>query len=566
MLIELSVRNLALVETLNMHLEPGLIALTGETGAGKSIILDALGLLLGNRASSDLIRSGADAAFVEGLFTLDAHPEDLQTLLTEWGVALDDEQLIVSREVHTSGRTVCRVNGRMATVQMLRQLGRYLVQQHGQHEQHGLLQSDEQRRVLDLYGKHDALMAEVGQNYQRWKSLREALQQQTASEQERTRQLDMLAFQIDEIEKAHLQADEEEPLREERIRLQHLDKILSTVSGAVGYLDDSAGQMGGSAQIAEAVRELSAAVAFEPELSETLSMLETAQVHVDEAVRSLAGYLNATDIDEGRLEAVDERLNLIRSLQRKYGATVADVLQFCEEARRKREDLLRFEERTEALANECRAAEKSLADSSQRLHDQREKTAKKLSAKLEQVLRSLDIPAAVFSISVNKQGQGTDIRYSPNGWDAVQFMFSANLGEAPKPLNKVASGGELSRTLLALKTVVSEAEDVGVLVFDEIDTGVSGSAAGRIAEQLLALGRRGQVLCVTHSAAIAASASMHFEIVKETVHQHTLTHAVELDAPGRVREIARLLGTGGSDETAIEHAKALLNARYRLPV
>ncbi|MCL6453212.1 MAG: DNA repair protein RecN [Alicyclobacillus sp.] len=558
MLVELSIQNIALIEHLQLQFGPGFVALTGETGAGKSIILDALGLLLGSRGSSDVIRHGADRALVDGVFRIDKGRAEVHRILSEWGIELDEGQVVVSRELHTSGRTVCRVNGRIVTVQMLRDLGNHLVQRQGQHDYQGLLRSEDQMRMLDRFAGHDPLVARVESLYHAWQEARQTVSELTLDEQTRSRELDMLEFQIREIEQAQLTPDEEEPLLEERRKLQHLDRILQHLEAATRALDGAGPANGAVAALADAHREVSSAAAYVAELDEHLQLLETAQVHAEEAAQSLARYIHRLDVSPGRLEEIETRYALIRSLERKYGATVNDVLQFLAEARARREELLNVDTRKAAAEQRLQALAAELQGACEALHTSRAQAAVDLAARIEAVLRQLDIPNASFAIRVERRSE-TAGGYGPHGFDSVQYLFSANRGEAQKPLNRIASGGELSRTLLALKSVLSEVDEVDTLVFDEIDTGVSGSAAVRIAEQLSALARNQQVLCVTHAAAIAARATEQWEVQKTDTADATTTTARRLDREERVLAVARLLGSEGADDTAVEHARALLH-------
>ncbi|QSO45866.1 DNA repair protein RecN [Alicyclobacillus mengziensis] len=565
MLVELSIENIALIRELSLHLNPGLVVLTGETGAGKSIILDALGLLLGQRGTSELIRQGAESAVVEGLFSITGQRAVIAPMLEEWAVPVEEDELVVTRELHTSGRTTCRVNGRMVTVQMLRQLGRYLVQQHGQHDQQGLLRSDEQLRMLDLFGGHQAALADVRRLYESWREARNALEALRIDEQERSRQLDMLTFQIDEIEKARLSPGEEEPLREERQKLQYLDRIVSSVQAAVNAVDGTAGKPGANSLLSTALHEVAAAAAYDESLRENLSLLETAQVHAEEALRGLSHYVSDLDNDPRRIDEIENRFAELRMLERKYGATVEDVLVYLDEAKKNRDSLLHQEERIDEAQRLLKQTEERLFAASERLHQARTAAASKMSERVQATLRELDIPSAVFVVQVNmRTNADKEPVFSTNGMDEVLYLFSANRGEEPKLLSKVASGGELSRTLLSLKSVLSEVDEVSTLVFDEIDSGVSGSAAVQLARHLSLLGQRGQVLCVTHSAQIAASATSHLQIMKTETTDSTETSVLPLDEDGRVAEIARLLGSDAADGTAFEHARALLHARKHL--
>lgn len=563
MLVEISVQNLALIESARLSFRTGLTVFTGETGAGKSILLDAIGLLLGGRGSTDLIRHGQNRALVEGLFTLAPGEKGLavRALCDTYGVDVETEEaeLVVSRELHASGRTVCRVNGRITTVQMLREVGLLLVGQHGQHEHQGLIEAKEQLRFLDLFGRHDALLERVRASYEQWDLAEGAYRTATQNEQERIRRLDMLNFQIDDIASAHLVAGEEQELQVVRGRLQYAEKIAEALRLAVEALDGGDAHSGVGTLLSSAIREVSAAQVHDDELQSVSELLDTAQVHIEEALHSLYRHLQQIDTDPAKLDTVEARLAEIRSLERKYGATVEEVLDFYQACVVERDETVDYEAHLAKLRGEADDAIRKLKADSEALHNARVQAASRLAQEVEGVLRTLTLPNARLQIQVEDRfSADKHLRFGPNGTDEVTFLFSANKGEPPRPLSRIASGGELSRTLLALKTVLSAVDDVETMIFDEIDVGVSGAAAQQIALRLQQLGRTRQVLCVTHSAQVAAAGDLHYCIEKAETTNSTTTSVHELDGTGRVDEIARLVGGHMSGETATAHAKALL--------
>lgn len=562
MLVELSIMRIALIENLHLKLNRGLNTFTGETGAGKSILLDAIGLLLGNRASSDLIRHGEENGIVEAMFQVDGIAlEQVRTCLASFGHDLDGDQILLSRELHRSNRTLCRINGRMASVQMLRELGEMLVQQHGQHEHQGLLKNEEQLRLLDLYAHHDELIAQVKVAYDAWKEAQKQLLTVQMDEQERMRRIDMLSFQIEEITSASLKAGEEEQLREERGRLQYADRIGAAVQSALDILSGNDRGRGVIDLIASAQSEFAAALKYDESLDSPRTFMETAAVHVDEAARSLAKYLRDLEQDPTRLDFIENRLAELRGLQRKYGATVDDILNYVEKSSLELHDLQNHEEQVSQLELRVAGLLRELRVRSEKLHESRRKFGEQLAKQVEAVLHALNMPRAVFQVDVRiKETTSGEPNFGPSGYDSVTFLFSANKGESVKPLQKIASGGELSRTLLAIKSVLAQVDGIDTLIFDEIDTGVSGESTTKIAEQLRKLGQSRQVLCVTHSAQIAAAASSHFRIYKQERSQDTATHVDLLGRTERIAEIARLVGAVESDETAVLHAEALLDS------
>ncbi len=559
MLLELSVARIALIESIHLQFKDGLHVFTGETGAGKSILLDAIGLLLGNRWSTDWIRNGASDAYVEALFEVHGSGNKIKALLSEWGLALESDEILLTRQLYRNGRTVCRINGRIATVQMMRELGMCLVQQHGQHDNQGLLRPEEQMRMLDLFGSLGSFVDDVGLAYQEWKEAKHNLESAEMNEQERIRRMDILKFQIEEIESAAVMENEEENLRVKRQKLHYQDKISGAIESALTALEGTESAGGAVSMVAAAVTEVSAALHHDEGLQEAYSLLQNADVYIGEALREIQKYAQNIEIDPEALNRVEGRLVEIRSLTRKYGPSTKDVLHHLENAK---EELFHLESHAEHILNlEAVFKKKSarLEEISLKLHAKRNRIAKELSSQVEQVLRILNMPSAKFMIDVAlPEPEKYEKTFSAKGLDTVSFLFSANKGELPKPLQKVASGGELSRTLLAIKSVLAEVDDLDTLIFDEIDTGVSGDAALAIAKQLLKIGSTRQVLCVTHSAQIAAAGEHHFMTLKTETKDATTTSVSCLDEAGRIDEVARLIGRGGSDETAHSHAVALL--------
>lgn len=559
MLVELYVERIALIESLRLQLDSGCIVLTGETGAGKSILLDAIGLLLGNRASVDLIRKGADDALVEALFDVSNQLSALQPLLDEFGIETSGGEIVVTRQLYRNGRTLCRINGRVATVQMLRALGTKLVQQHGQHDYHGLHDVNEQLRLLDLFGHHETFLEHVANSYERYQTLCRRAENAKLDDLERVRRIDMLTYQIEEIKQADLCPGEEELLRVERQKLQNADKIAGALQKALDALEGVDLQSGAGTLLTDAAREVAAAMTFDSTLTGAHELIDTAQIATAEGIRAVHKVLSQVEADPARLAHIDDRLALLRSLQRKYGSTVAEILEHLKTSTDALEQLHHYDMQQENLEKEILESRAQLQEHCSILHEARRKAALTLSSHVQTVLQRLNMPNAIFEVKVTQRHDSEEsLQFSPRGYDQVAFLFSANKGEDAKLLNKIASGGELSRTLLAIKAVLASVDDVGTLIFDEIDTGVSGSAAQRIAEELLQLGQIRQVLCVTHSAQIAAAANQHFSIEKIEDEFSTKTTVQVLSVPQRVVEVARLLGSAVADDTAYQHADALL--------
>lgn len=564
MLLELSVFRIALIESLHLELGSGLCVFTGETGAGKSILLDAIGLLIGNRASSDLIRMGADDAIVEGTFSVDENAgEEVARLLQSWDIEDNEGLVVLSRRLYRNGRTICRINGQMGTVQMLRDLGGYLIQQHGQHEHQSLLHPDEQLRLLDAYSQNGELLEQLRAQYHLWKTLREAFVQAQLNEEERARRMDMLQYQIAEIEKAQLSPGEEDELRQERAKLSHMEKIAEAVETALERLNGN-GKGGAVEDVTDALHAVRTVLEYDPRLRAASEYLETAQVHLDEANRELSAMTADLEANPQRLEEIEDRIALLRLLQRRYGATVEDVLNYYRTIVAEYKQYENYDESLEKMRRDLDAAEATLLDLSRRLHEDRDTAAGKFADALGEILRELHMPNASFEIALQTKEKNGKLEYGPNGADSVAFLFCSNKGSEAKPLQKVASGGELSRTMLAIKAVMAESEDVGTLIFDEVDAGVSGTAAQKVAEQLLKLSCHHQVLCVTHSPQIASAGQWHYQISKRERAQDTVTEVKPVSGPERVQELAHLLGSDLADDTAVRHAEAMLES-FRPP-
>jgi DNA repair protein RecN (Recombination protein N) len=569
MLVTLSIHKIALIDELHLDFGPGLNVFTGETGAGKSILLDAIGLLLGNRSSVEMIRQEADSALVEATFRI--HADILHAVrdrFETWGLDAPGEDVIISRTLHRSGRTVCRIDGRLASVQMLKELGGLFVQQHGQHENLDLLRAEAQLALLDIYAGHDSLLSEVKSAYETWRAQKRQLEEAQMDEQTRNQRLDMLRFQIDEIASAALKAGEEDELRTFRNRLQNTDKMMQGVTAALERLDGSDEGPGAATALAEAAAALASIQSFDETLADASTLLETASIHADEAARALADFMSGLEADPTSLNEVEERLQTIRSLERKYGPTIDSVLQYLSDIEFEYQALEQHEATVLERERQVKRASDRLAELSHTLHLRRVEAAAALSTKIEDILHHLSMPEAILKVDVSKrQTESPTHLYQANGADDVSFTFSANKGASPRPMAKIASGGELSRTMLAIKSVLAKLESLDTLIFDEIDAGVSGEAAARVAHQLAMLAQHQQVLCVTHAPQIAAAADLHFAIQKLTDESTTRTHVALLNAAGRVAEIARLVGSDSADETAQLHAKALMEGfRNRLHV
>lgn len=555
MLRMLQVSQLALIDSLTLQLEDGFTCITGETGAGKSLLLDAVGLLLGARARTELVREGARQAEVQGLFECTNPSAELVDCLAQFGAQVEEGQLVITREVTATGRTVARVNGRITTVQALRQIGEHLVHQHGQHDTTALLQRDLHLGLLDAFGQEtvrgprEAYAAQFAQ----WQSARADLKRAQSDERERERRIDALRFQIDEIEAVRPKPGEEDRLRALRARLQYAERLRVAVDDVYErvYEGDSRTPaiLGELHRLGEVVR---GAERYDANLLDLVGYLETARVNLTEAADYVRRYRDEVAFDPDRLQKLEDRLAAIERLLRKYGHTTADVLAHLLEARTEHEQLLHHDEVVAALQTRYKASGVALEALAQSLTDARKAAAAKLEAALAEALAGLQMKNVCVSLAF------TACPPAANGCDEVEFLFSANPGEAPKPLARIASGGELSRVMLALIDVLSDQGTVGTLIFDEIDSGISGRAAQAVAQRIARLAQSRQVLCVTHLAQTASVASHHLVIEKSVQSGRTLTSLRALESDGRVLELARMQSGERVTDAALQHASEML--------
>lgn len=554
MLIKLVVENLALIEQLDLDLEPGLVVLSGETGAGKSLILDALSLILGYRASTDLIRTGAEKASVQAIFEVEELPSPYAELVEEG-------QLIIAREIHQSGRSVARINGQLVTISFLRDLGKLLVDLHGQHEHQSLLQVPKHREVLDRFAGAAVreLLEQVREVVVKYREIEGQLRTVMGDDRERERLLEMLRFQQEEIAAAALVPDEEEELLATRQRLANFERLHHSVSTAYQLLYGGASGMPAVCdQLAKAITELANVERFDGELAQWKTVLQDALYGLEDAARNLRVYNDGLTYDAGALDAVEQRLEQINRLKRKYADSLAGVIAYGEKVAQE----IEFIENSAELAAKLQI---DLADSAakyrsvaEQLTAARRQTASILEEQIQVQLADLGLDSALFAVQVQSRA---DSRPHSLGQDEVEFMFSANPGEAPKQLTKVISGGEMSRVMLALKTLLAEHDPVGTLIFDEIDSGLGGRLALAVGEKLRQLAAKRQVICVSHLASIAAMADQHLLITKEVRSGATFTQVRILDKQERVEEIARMLD-GQTSEVALAHARDLLQLAF----
>ncbi len=553
MLLQLSIRDIALIDRLTLSFAPGLTVLTGETGAGKSIIVGSLDFVLGGKADRDKIAGGAERGRVEALFDISALPR-VQSALAEMGLETEDGLLPVCREILQSGRSVCRVAGEVVTVSQLRAVMAPLLDLHGQHAHQSLLDPAKHLQFLDALGDapHRAAVEHVRALYGEWSAAARSLKEIETNERERARREDMLRFQLEELEAAKLSAGEEDELTRKRTLMRNAEKIRMGLEEAYAALsgDESGEAPGALDALQRAAKALSGLAKFDARFEALGEQLNDAMYAAEGVCGDLDDLREECGVDPRGLEAVEERLDLLGRLRRKYGATTAEMIAYRERVREELESSADSEEKREALKKQEKAAKAAFMKEAEALSKARRALAKECETRVAQQLTALEMKSAVFEIAFAQ-----DAPPSADGLDAVEFRLSANRGEPPRPLQKAASGGELSRVMLALKCVEAENDGVPTLVFDEIDTGVGGATGVAIAEKLREVGAKRQVLCVTHLPQIAAAAGTQFWVEKSVRDGRTHTAARELDLEGRVEAVAQMLGGG---ETARAHARAMI--------
>ena len=554
MLRELRIRNFAVVETATVPFERGLNVLTGETGAGKSILLDALLLLRGVRAQGDVIRTDSETATVEAVFEVSTGSTAV-SVIDEAGLALEDGVLVVRRELARSGRHRAFVNDSPVTVGLLERLGDHLVEVHGQHEHQRLLESARQLDVLDRFAGAEEQRDRVAELYAKYREASAAVERTRGAERDRAQREDLLRFQVSELDAARLREGEEEELRAERRRLQHAERFTTGLAEVAALLDED--DASARSRVDRAARILSDLARLDPPFAAAADPLQTARVHLEESLSIARRLREEITCEPGRLEAIDERLDALTRLRRKYGDSEAAMLKVRDEAaaelRRleRHDEVLAAEERVQAeLAAELQAAALALSE-------RREAAAARLGPRVQRELRALGMERAVF-VATTERGEPATV--SARGLDRVEFRLAANAGDRPAPLARVASGGELSRTMLAVTAVLAARDGVPTLVFDEVDAGIGGGIAGVVGDKLAEAAEGRQVLCVTHLAPIAARAHHHLRVSKSVRAGRTRAAVAPLGGPERVAEIGRMLGGDPPSDAALRHARQLLAA------
>lgn len=550
MLTNLHVKNFALIDEIDVAFEPGLNILTGETGAGKSIIIDSVNIALGGKVPAGIIRRGAEYAYIELIFTVE--DRDKLTALKAMDIIPEDNMLILTKKI-MNGRSISKINDETVTASKIKQVTSLLIDIHGQHEHQSLLYKSKHLEILDAFAKPQItqLKKEIQAHYQSYVECREKLSGFTMDEEKRLRELDFTRFEINEIEAASLKCGEEEELEGIYRRISNSRKIgetLGAVMAEIGYEDDAAA----GERMARAVRELQSISGLDEKLEEIHSTLLDLESLLSDVNRSMADYLDNMSFDEETYKEITGRLDLIRNLQAKYGGSYEKVMEYLDAKYQRLKELENYEENRRLTEQQLKKQEESLDKLCAKLSGIRKEEAKKLCISITEALKDLNFLDVRFSMQFSPLGH-----YSKNGYDEAEFLISTNPGEELAPLGKVASGGELSRIMLAMKTVLADTDDIPTLIFDEIDTGISGRTAQKVSEKLSIIGRKHQVLCITHLPQIAAMADHHFLIEKGIKGDKVTTSIQVLDSHDTVRELARLLGGAAITDTVLKSAEEM---------
>lgn len=552
MLTDLYIENIAVIEKSNISFTGGLNVLTGETGAGKSIVIDAINAVLGKRSSRGLVRSGADAAYVSATF------RDISDLVVRkmrsLGYETEDGALMISRELSASGKNTCRVNGRPAMVATLREIGEYLINIHGQNDNLELMNPSMHIVYIDAIGELGRALKEYRKLYRELCEVEEELNNADMDEAERLKRVDLLTFQIAELEDAAITPGEYDALAAERMALQNREKIAKELMRARAALDGDGETDGALRMLDDAASSLLNGTRYLSTLEGCADRLSSALYELQDISRELESAMDDIDADPGRLEEIEERMDVLYRLRRKYGDSEDEMLTYLDQAKKELASLNDYEYNREQLQGRRDSLYQAAYCSAKEISTKRQTVGETFCADVEREMSFLEMPNVRLRISRE------EVELNTRGIDRIEFLISTNPGEEPKPVSKIASGGELSRMMLAIKTVLSRADFVDTLIFDEIDTGISGSAAGRVGKKLSELAAGGQVLCVTHQAQIAAFADHHLLIRKEVIDERTYTHVEPLDNEGRVRELARIVGGEEITESALAHARQLLHS------
>jgi len=551
MLVSLHIRDFAIIDELEVELHQGMTALTGETGAGKSILLGALGLLLGDRADAGAVRHGAERADLSAGFDI-SKLERVRDWLQEQSLDLDDEcqlRRVIARE----GRSRAYINGTSVPLQLLRELGEHLVDIHGQHEHQSLMKRDLQRQLLDRHGKHAATLDKLTSLHNDWKRVQQDIETILGSGNDRDSRLEFLRFQLQELDELAPQPGEVEALHEELARLSNAGQLLETCASHTESLYDS--DRSAHSLLGQAITDLAPLTTIDPSLKEASELFNTALIQLEEGVDLLRDYRDRVELDPQRQQDVEQRIDALHKVAAKHRIEPETLPAFHQQLAEQLQQLEQADQRLDALEQQRTALQDDYRKTAEKLHKQRIKTARQLSKQVSEAMQTLGMDGGKLEIQVTETASDN---LSPLGTDQVEFRVSANPGQPPAPLAKVASGGELSRISLAIQVIASEASDIPSLIFDEVDSGVGGAVADTVGQQLRSLGEHRQVLCVTHLPQVASQAHHHLQVSKLTGDQTTRTRICTLDEAERVEEIARMLGGQKITKATLDHARDML--------
>ena len=569
MLTKLYIQNVALIDKVELDFGAGLNILTGETGAGKSIVVDSITAIIGGRLSKDLIRSGTEKAIIEGLFII--NNEDKINELRGYGIVIEeDNSLLVVREFYQNGKNVCRANGRLVTVSALKFIGQLLVDIHGQHDNQSLLQTENHIDFLDAFIGEEiiAIKSEYTVKLNQLKTLRSELASLVGDPEERARKIDLLEFQIKEISDANLTIGEEDELIQKKLRLANAEKVANTLSNAYEILSGS-GFKGSSihSELNCVARDISQISFIDEKYSTAMNVLEEISYNIQELSRDIRVWRDDVEYNPQLLEQIEERLDLISRLKRKYGKDIDSILSYNDKIGNELEDIENSEERVKQISVKIDSLTTELIELSTNMSKKRSELGKVLESKIVKELEELEMRNTRFIVNVefdsHDEREGLP-QFNINGLNKVEFFISPNLGEQPKPLAKIASGGEMSRIMLAIKTILAKVDRKSILVFDEVDTGISGKTAQAVGEKLAYLAAVHQVVCVTHLAHIAAMADFYFNIEKQVEGDRTRTRVTKVDGEEESKALASILGGANITETTIKHAKEIKNSSNQL--
>ncbi|MBR0445483.1 MAG: DNA repair protein RecN, partial [Clostridia bacterium] len=553
MLRRIHIRNVALIDEQSIEFEDGFSVLTGETGAGKSIIIESFNFVLGERANRDMIQYGEDRASVEAEFEI-SPAEPVNEVLKELEMEAEDGQLILFRELTASGKNTCRVNGIPVTASVLKQIGDTLIDIHGQHAHQSLLNVKMHLGLLDAFAKDRtaSLLAETAACYRAYSEAKRALDEAGMNERERAQKCDLYAYQINEIEKADLKDGEEEELVRERNKLANAQSIMEALGGSAEGLGAEEGVL---SKLSAVKQYMEGIAGISPEYAEMADRIAESYYALEDASYTVRGWSEGFSYDPSELDSIEWRLEQIARLKRKYGSSIKEILSYLEKTREEYDRLMTVEERREQLEKDCAKALSAYTEKAEKLSSVRKEAAEQLRKELVSEMADLGMPHAAFEARIGRLPGDAP---SAKGFDSVEFMFSANRGEPVKPLAHIASGGEISRIMLAFKTATAGSDGIPTMVFDEIDTGVSGDISTALARKMREIAENRQVLCVTHLAQIAAYAHINYYVEKKTDGDRTVSVAVRLDESERAREIARIMSGSSDDPAALQHAENLI--------